>query len=79
MATVREQKGQDFYDHRKSKKKSPLRLNREKLEQQSILVGKGVMSWQNPTHAVWHSSDQILIDSVRDHTMSVSFFSNTWF
>ena len=59
MATVREQKGQDFYDRRKSKKKSPLRLNREKLEQQSILVGKGVMSWQNHLTPVWHSSDQI--------------------
>jgi len=47
MATVREQQGQDFYDRRKSKKKSPLRLNREKLEQQSILVGKGVMSGES--------------------------------
>ena len=63
MATIREQQGQDFYDRRKSKKKSPLRLNREKLEQQSILVGRVK---ENPTQPSGIHPTKSLIDSVRD-------------
>jgi len=59
MATVREQQGQDFYNRRKSKKEESTPVKQRETGATEHLGRQGCDELVNPTHAVWHSSDQI--------------------